>query len=256
MVRTLALTGFILSGLIVVRAQDQLSASDLVRADAAMREAFAFLYALPSDTSAARIGTWVLDSVATTSSDDPASQRRIVVTNLNDTGRDLKLSEMVGSSGTSPAELAAAMAAMQRLEGKISKAEAEASIEIVVAINEAEISVAGISDDARRSTPPIPGAELALRIHGDWVRLDDRELEIDYQRWSPATLIVGFGEFAPIETRRRSAAESLATFTTRARPTPARPGIRTVALTAHGNEEMLDRVLKETRWEALARLVK
>ena len=245
-----------LAALIVARAQDQLSPADLARVDAAMRDAFAFLYALPSDTSAARMGTWVVDSARTTTSDDPAPLRRILVTNLSDTGRDLKLSEMVGSSGTSPAELAASMVAMQRLEGKISKAEAEAAIEIVIAVNEAEISIAGISDEAQRSTPAIRGAELVVRVHGDWIRLDDRDLEIDYERWSPATLIVAFGGFAPIETHRRSAKESLATFTARARLAPARGGIRTLAITAQGNEQMLDRVIKETRWEALVGLVK
>jgi hypothetical protein len=256
MVRTLATVGFALAALLVTRAQDQLSPADVVRVDAAMRAAFAFLYALPSDTSAARMGTWVLDSAATTASDDPAPLRRILVTNLSDTGRDLKFSEMVGSSGTSPVELAAAMVAMQRLEGKISKAEAEAAIEIVIAVNEPEISLAGISDEAQRSKPAIPGAELVMRVHGDWIRLDDRDLEIDYERWSPATLIAGFGGFAPIETRRRSAKESLATFTAHARPAPGRSGLRTLAVTAQGNEQMLDRVIKETRWEALAALVK
>ena len=256
MVRILAMVGFALAGVIVARAQDRLTPSDPARIDSAMREAFAFLYALPSDTSGARMGTWVLDSAATTSSDDPARLRRIVVTNLSDTGRDLKLSEMVGSSGNSPAELAAAMVAMQRLEGKISKAEAEAAIEIIVAIDEPEISIAGVSDDARRSKPAIASADVVLRVHGDWIRLDDRELEVDYERWSPATLIVGFGAFAPIETHRRVAAESLATFTARVRQTPARPGIRTLVVTAQGNEEMLDRVIKETRWAALAGLLK
>src|SRR5687768_11327743 len=145
MARTLAMVGFALAALIVGRAQDQLSPADLARVDAAMRDAFAFLYALPSDTSAARMGTWVLDSATTTAADDPALLRRILVTNLSDTGRNLKFSEMVGSSGTSPAELAASMVAMQRLEGKISKAEAEAAIEIVIAVNEAETAIAGIS---------------------------------------------------------------------------------------------------------------
>jgi hypothetical protein len=256
MVRTLAMVGFALAALSDGRAQDQLSPADQARVDGAIREAFAFLYALPSDTSAARMGTWVLDSAATTTSDDPAQLRRILVTNLSDTGRDLKFSEMVGNSGTSPAELAASMVAMQRLEGKISKAEAEAAIEIVITVNEAEISIAGISDEAQRSTPRIPGADLVMRVHGDWIRLDDRDLEIDYERWSPATLIVGLGGFGPIETHRRLAKESLATFTARARPAPARSGIRTVAVTAQGNEQMLDRVIKETRWEALLGLVK
>lgn len=256
MARTLAALGLALVAAIAARAQDQAVPSEGARVDAAMREAFAFLYALPSDTSGARMGTWVLDSAATTTSHDPAPLRRLVVTNLTDTGRELKLSEMVGSSGTTPAELAASMVTMQRLEGKISKAEAEAAIEIVVAVNEAEVSIGGVSDEAQRSKPAIPGAELVVRLQGDWIRLDDRDLEIDYERWSPATLIVGFGGFAPIETRRRAPKESLSTFTARARPLPASAAIRTLAITAQGNEQMLDRVIKETRWDALARLVK
>jgi hypothetical protein len=256
MTRPLATLGFALMAVLLGRAQDQVLPADVARVDAAMREAFAFLYTLPSDTSGARMGTWVLDSSATTTSDDPAPLRRLVATNLTDTGRELKFSEMVGSSGTSPAELAASMATMQRLEGKISKAEAEAAIEIVVAVNEAEVSIGGVSDEAQRSKPAIPGAQVVVRILGDWIRLDDRDLEIDYERWSPATLIVGFGSFAPIETRRRTPKESLATFAARARPLPDPRTIRTLAITAQGNEQMLDRVIKETRWEALGRLVK
>jgi hypothetical protein len=236
--------------------QDSIAPEDLARADAAVRDAFAFLLALPSDTAGATMGSWVIDSAATGPLPEHPHRWRIVVTKLSDTGQGLKVSEMVGEPGTSPAQLAAAMVAMQRLEGKISKAEAEASLELVVALNDAEVSVSGVSDDAQRRKPAITGAQLTLRVHGDWMRFDDRELEIDYERWSPASLLVGFGTFAPIEARRVSPKESLATFTTRARPTAAGHGIHSVTVTAQGNEEMIDRVIKETRWTALSGLIK
>jgi hypothetical protein len=233
----------------------ELPPDDLARADAAVREAFAFLYALPSDTAGVAMGSWVVDSAATTPLSEPSGRWRLVVTKLVDTGEGLMLKEMVGEPGTSPAQLAAAMAAMQRLEGKISKAEADASVEIVVTINEPELSVRGVSADARRSTPRIGGARLSLRVRGDWMRLDDRELEVAYERWSPATLVVGFGTFAPVEARRITPKESLATFIVRAQTAATHRGLQSITVTAQGNEEMIDRLVREARWEALANLV-
>jgi len=216
-------------------AQEPLSQDDLLRADAIVREAFGFLYTLPSDAAAASLGSWVLDSAATTPASEPGGRWRIVVTKLTDTGQDLTLEEMVGEPGTSPAELAAAMAAMQRLEAKISRAEAEASLEIAITLNAPETSVRDVSDAAQRSRGVVPNAQVAERVAGHWKRVDDRELEISYERWMPATLLVRFGNAAPMQ---------------------AAGAIRTVVITAQGSEEILERVVKETRWQALASLIK
>jgi hypothetical protein len=247
--------GVLVSASLSAVAQESPATEDGARVEAAVRDAFAFLFALPSDRAGAAMGTWVVDSAATGPLRERPGRWRIVVTKLSDTGQSLEVSEMVGEPGTSPAELAAAMLAMQRLEGKISKAEAEASLELVVAINDAEVSVRDVSDEAPRSKPDVDGAELTLRVHGDWMRFDDRELEIDYARWSPASLLVAFGTFAPVETRRASPSESLATFTARSQTIPGEDGFHSIAVTAQGNEAMIDRVLKETRWSALAALL-
>jgi hypothetical protein len=233
----------------------QLSEGDLARADSAVREAFAYLYALPRDTAGAPMGAWVVDTNATTLAGDRSGHWKIVIAHLTDTGNALKLSEMIGSGGTSPAQLAEAMAQMQKLEGRISRSEAEAAIEINITLNADEMVIAGVSDFADRTSPAISGAGLVMRVKGDWMRLDDRELEIDLERWSPATLLVGFGGFAPVITQRLKPAESLSTFAAAARPQGARGNIRTVAVTAQGNEQMLDRVVKETKWAALAALL-
>jgi hypothetical protein len=245
----------LLTASLVAGAQESLSPEELARVDTAVREAFAFLYALPSDTAGVAMGSWVVDSAATTPASPSTGPWRLVVTRLSDTGQGLKLNEMVGEHGTSPAQLAAAMAAMQRLEGRISKAEAEASLDIVVSVNEPEITVTGVSDEARQTRPAIKGAQLSRRLDGDWMHLDDRELEVDYERWSPATLLVGFGAFNPVETRRLVAKESLATFNVRANPASGRQGIRSVVVTAQGNEKMIERVVKETKWAALSGLI-
>ena len=199
----------------------QLATDALVRTDAAVRNAFAFLYALPRDTAGAEMGTWVLDTAATTSAPDPSGVWQIVVTQLVDTGSGLKMSELVGEPGTSPAQLAAAAAAMQKLEGKISKAEAEASITITITLNPPAPAPLPPAEGARETRPAIAGALLARRVAGHATRAVDPQLEIDYERWSPATLHVQFGQ---------------------------------LAVTAEGNEQMIDRVIKETRWDALAAL--
>lgn len=196
----------------------QVAGDALVRTDTAVRNAFAFLYAMPRDTAGAEMGTWVLDTEATTTTPEPPGTWRIVVTQLVDTGRGLNMSELVGPAGSSPAELAAAAAAMQRLEGKISKAEAESSLEITVTLGppDAEVSPSAAAHETR---PAIPGALSTRRIAGHFSRVFDRQLEIEYERWSPATLKVQFGH---------------------------------VTVAAEGNEQMIDRVIKETRWELLA----
>ena len=159
-------------------AQPQVGNADVARAGTAMREAFAFFYALPSDTAGAAMGSWVVDSAATTQAADRTGHWKLVVTNLTDTGNGLKLREMVGNGGTTPAQLAASMATMQRLEGKISKAEAEAALEIVVAVNADELIAAAFptapSARVHRSRVAPRGAH-----EGDWMRFDDRELDID-----------------------------------------------------------------------------
>jgi len=240
---------------VAVNAQGQLTAEDHARADDAIRTAFAYLYALAPDTAGAPMDSWVIDSSSLGPTDSP-DRWRILVTKMTDTGQELKLSEMAGSAGTTPAQLAAAMRDMQRLEGKISKAEAEAAIEVIVTVNAPEMTLTGVSDDAQRTKPAIGGSQVALRVKGDWMRVDDRELEIDYERWSSASLLVAFGPYGAIETHRASPKASASTFVARARPSARSGGIQTIAVTVQGNEEMIDRVVRETKWELLAALVK
>ena len=196
----------------------QLAGDSLGRADTAVRGAFAFLYAMPRDTAGADMGEWVLDTEATTSAPDPSGTWRIVVTQLVDTGNALDLSELVGPPGTSPAELAAAAAAMQKLEGKISKAEAESSLDITVTLG-SPATMPPVTDSAPTTRPSVPGALATRRVAGHFTRVLDRELGIEYERWSTATLYVQFGN---------------------------------VAVAAEGNEQMIDRVIKQTRWDLLA----
>ncbi len=235
--------------------REPLPSADVARLDAAVREAFSFLYAFPSDTAAAQMGTWVLDSTATTAASEQTAERRVVITKLTDTGQDLKMKEVARGGGTSPAQLAAAMQEMQRLEGKVSKAEADAGLEIVIAANTPETSLTAVSDDAERTKPTIRGSQIAVRVKGSWMRVEDKELQIDYERWSPATLLVGFGSFAPLETRRATPHESAATFTLRTRATAGGNAIRSITVTAQGNEELIDRVVQEAKWSALAALL-
>lgn len=229
--------------------------SDLDRADAAVRDAFAFLYALPSDTAAAQMGTWVLDSSATTRTGESTGVWQIVAARLSDTGDGLELREVAGRGGTSAAQLAESMAAMQRLEGKVSKAEAEASLGITVTLNATEVSVSGISTSAPRYTAVVEGAAVSIRVDGGWVRVEDRELAIQYERWAPATLLAGFGSFAAIDAARLDRDRPVGEFVAHARVRPAAAGIHTIGVTATGNQDMVERVQKETRWAALAALV-
>jgi hypothetical protein len=216
-------------------AQHQLSPADAARLDAAMREAFAFLYALPSDTAAAQMGAWVLDSNATTSALDAAPERRLVVTKLTDTGQQLHMRDVAAGTGTSPAQLAAAMAEMQRLEGQVSKAEADASLEIVVTANAPAVPAGSLADDRQRITLNIAASQLAVQMKGTWRKVEDKELEIEYQRWSPATLRVAFGSFERAETRAAD--------------------IHSLTVSAQGNDEMIERVVNEAKWSALASLI-
>jgi hypothetical protein len=217
---------------LTARAQARLATDDAARVDAAVRGAFAYLYALPSDTAAAPMESWVLDS-ASTATDSPG-RWRILVTKLTDTGHSLNVKEMTGEPGTSPAQLAAAAAAMQRLEGKISKAEADAAVEIVITINPPADTLRA-SSHGKRTTLAIPGSQMAVRAEGHWTRHNDRELEVDYERWSPASIAVAFGSVPP--------------------PAGAR-GVHAILVTARGNEAMLERVIEETSWEVFARQVK
>lgn len=175
-------------------------------ADATMRSAFAFLYALPEDTAAAPMGSWVIDTEATTKSFDTSGEWRIVVSKLTDTGDGLEFRELAGKPGTSPAELAAAATSIQALEAKVSRAEAEAALEVAVAAGAASAASSVVTGEGW--TPiAIAGAAEAARRDGHWVG----------ERWAPATLFVRIGN---------------------------------IAVTARGNAEMVDRVVKETRWEA------
>jgi hypothetical protein len=185
-----------------------------------VRSAFAFLYALPADTAAAPMGSWVVDTAATTSTFDQSGAWRIVVTRLADTGDGLRLRDLAGTPGTSPSELAAAAAAVQQLEAQVSRAEAEASVEVTVAAGDAA-ATAAIVEGRGWNTIAIAGARAAVRRDGHWVRTRDAELEIDVERWTPATLFVRIGS---------------------------------VAVTARGNQQMIDRLVKETRWQLLAEL--
>jgi hypothetical protein len=219
---------------VFAQAQTQLAKEDLARVDAAVRGAFAYLYALPSDTAAAPMGSWVLDSGSTSPALDTSGVWRILVTKLTDTGHGLNVKEMTGEPGTSPAQLAAAAAAMQRLEGKISKAEADAAVEIVITINPPADTLRA-SSHGKRTTLAIPGSQMAVRAEGHWTRHNDRELEVDYERWSPASIAVAFGSV----------------------PLPAGAhGVHAILVTARGNEAMLERVIETTSWDVFARLVK
>jgi hypothetical protein len=235
--------------------QDQLSSADVARLDTAVREAFSFLYALPSDTAAAQMGTWVLDSTATTAASAQTAERRVAITKLTDTGQDLRMKEVARGGGTSPAELAAAMREMQRLEGHVSKAEADAGLEIVVAANAAETSLPGVLYDAARDKLVIPRSQVAVRVKGDWLRVKDNDLEITYDTWMPAALLIGFGSFEPLETRRATPNDSAATLTLRTRAAGSSSAIRSITVTAQGNEEMIDRVVRDAKWSALAALL-
>jgi hypothetical protein len=173
----------------------------------AVRGAFAFLYALPADTAAAPMGSWVLDTEATAKAFDETGEWRIVVAKLTDTGDGLGFRELAGKPGTSPAELAAAAASIQALEAKVSKAEADAALEVTIAAGELPPTSSVVQGDGWAPIG-IAGASAAARRDGHWVG----------ERWAAATLFVRLGD---------------------------------VAVTARGNAEMLDRVVKETRWERL-----
>jgi hypothetical protein len=235
-------------------AQDGSTQADLDRVDTAIRQAFAFLYQLPRDTAASAMGTWVLDSDATTPPSERSGIWRIVATKLSDTGDGLKLREVAGDGGTSAAQLAASMAAMQRLEGKISKAEADTSLEVTITLNR-DVSADGVSIEAPRTTAAVIGTQQSLRLEGSWMKVADRALEIDYERWSPATLVVGFGGFAPIQVERITPQERRARALAIARPAAPPRSIYSIGVAAQGNDEMVERLLKETRWAALAALV-
>jgi hypothetical protein len=174
-------------------------------ADATIKTAFAFLYALPEDTAAAPMGSWVIDTEATAKAFDASGEWRIVVTKLTDTGDGLQFRELAGKPGTSPAQLAETAAAIQALEAEVSKAEAEASLEVTVATGDAA-APSSVAKENGWNTIAVAGASEAARRQGHWVG----------ERWSAATLFVRIGN---------------------------------VTVTAQGNQEMLDRVVKETRWE-------
>ena len=198
-------------------AQPALTDEQLTRVETAVRAAFAPFYALPKDTAAADLGTWVLDTNATTPEGERSGRWRIFISRLTDTGKDLTLSGLV--RGTSPAQIAESVVAMKRLEGKISRAEADATLDITIALDEPNAPAPDVARAADRSNPRIPGADSSVRIRGEWITLDDRELEIEYERWSPPTLLVRFGR---------------------------------LSVRAQGAEEMIDRLVAESKWEALA----
>ena len=110
---------------------------------------------------------------------------------------------------------------MQRLEAKISKAEADAQLEVTITVGDGPAAAPPTDGKAPRTTLSIPGAREAAHAAGRFIRTADRELEIDYDRWTPATLFVRIGN---------------------------------VTVFAQGSDEMIDRVVKETRWEMLAGL--
>lgn len=202
-------------------AQSTPAADELARIEGGIRETFAVFYALPKDTAGAEMGSWVLGTDETTAEGDRTGRWRIFVSRLTDTGKDLRLGGLV--RGTSPAQIAESVVAMKRLEGKISRAEADATLDIVVSLNEPDAAAPDVSRAADRSNPRIAGADSSVRIRGEWITLEDRELEIEYQRWSPATLLVRFGR---------------------------------ISVRAQGAEEMIDRLVREAKWDVLAALAK
>jgi hypothetical protein len=207
-------------------AQPSGSPDEIARVHAAVSAAFDFLYKLPRDTAGAALGSWVLDTDATTMAADQSGQWRIVVTKLADTGQALKVEEMAGQRGTSPTQLAAAMAEMQQLEAKISKAEAEASLEVVVALDDPDESASDAPAGAYTENV-VQGPWTSRLTRGHWRSVEDRQLGLTVERWVPARLDL--------------------------RLTPGATGrARSVVVTAQGNEEMIERLLKESRWKALA----
>jgi hypothetical protein len=212
-------------------AQSPQARADVMRVQQAIANAFEFLYALPSDTSAAAMGSWVLDTIATTRPADSSQAWRIVTTKLTDTGDALDVKEMTGTLGASPRELAAAMAEMQELEAKVSKAEAEAALDVRVALNLPAANVGASAHPGPPLNAVVKSATSSVLYRGHWNKVDDRDLGMTVERWVPGKLTVHFA-------------------------TEASRAIQSVNVTASGSDEMLDRLVREARWESLATLVR
>jgi hypothetical protein len=226
------------------------------RVTAAVRTAFASLLALPADTQAEKMGTWVLDTDGTALNPDPGEPWTILVTQLTDTGQELKLAEQLVRLGatSTPRQMADGAKAMQQLEGRIAKAEADTMLHVVARIDPPEVALQLISDDVDVEAVSVDGATHAVRVKGRWITARDRELDVDYERWSTAALLVTFGPFDN-PTKTKAPATGATRLVAKSRAVGNTP-VRTVTIQAEGSEEMIAKLIAETRWSALASLIK
>lgn len=219
--------------------QPELSAEVRQSVDSAITAAFSDLLALPRDTDAADLGKWVLDSSTTLAPHAPPRQWVIAAQQLIDTGAPLKLNEEMlrQPPGASARQLADSVLAMQRLEKDISKLDAESRLEVVIEINADDVTAS--ENAAGRSVlfePAIRGLVSARHARGSWRKSTDAELEIEVERWAPATLLVSFAAPRPPRTTGDNA-------------------IYNVVVRARGNDQMLERLISRTQWQALAALI-
>lgn len=214
-------------------AQQSAPVSDLARVQEAIGAAFGFLYALPRDTAGASMGSWVLDTSATTDPQHTRDNWHIVATQLTDTGDALELAEMTAHAGTSPRALGEAMVKMQELDAKISKAEADASLTVRITLDGITLEeLRGSERHAGDSVPRIvDGASDSRLNRGYWTKERDQELDVTVDRWIAGELYVRYTA-----------------------PSPREP--RTITVYARGSDEMLERLVKETDWRALDELMK
>ena len=219
--------------------QPEVSAELRQTVEGAIRAAFSDLLALPRDTDAADLGKWVLDSSATLSPDAPTRQWVITVQQLADTGATLKLNEeMVRQPpGASARQLADSMLTMQRLEKDISKLDAESRLEVVIEINTADVTPGENAAGRPVSIEPaLRGLVAARHARGGWRKSTDAELEIEVERWVPATLFVALGSARPSGPTGDNA-------------------IHNVVVRARGNDQMVERLITGTHWQTLAALI-
>jgi hypothetical protein len=124
------------------------------------------------------------------------------------------------------------MSEMQQLEARISRAEAEASLEVRVALNGANLDdQAGLrAPSGQPADGVVSGATASWLRSGYWNRVADHELGLTVERWQAGELYVRY--------------------------TSSRPhAVHSITIRARGNDAMLDRLVKETRWQMLAALV-
>lgn len=209
-------------------ARQSASVSDIRRVQEAITVAFGFLYALARDTAGASMGSWVLDTAATTDVPTSKNEWRIVATQLADTGDSLRREEMTGIAGASPRELAAAMVKMQELEAKISKAEADTSLDIHVSL---DVAHEPLDENSELRDGVVAGASRSWLRPGYWTRVPDPDLGITVERWVAGELYVRYTS-----------------------PTPRE--LQSITVHARGSDAMLERLVKDAHWHVLGNLMK